>query len=393
MIEELKKLRLCQGLGDDRLEQLAEHAKFQIIEKEQVIAKEGEAAKHFFVLIKGDVEVSKHVEYSPDGDHVIAKLNPGELIGEMALLEDKPRSATITAKKASVLIKFNIKEIRDDISLLSLLSKNIATDLSSRLRHTNQVTVKSLEDKLVEAKARVGLGLFMIAILWFMALYSLSLSLLSHYQKDISNGALISSTILIILSCALFTTMIKGHYSLKRFGLTFDNCKQDILEALILSLPVLFACLAIKAIYLASIGQTSITALISPKDLFTSKTGFNPQLYVMSGLAYLLLVPIQEFIARGAMQSTFMQLLPEHNRVSKWHAIILANVIFAMAHAHTNLAFAIGSFILGLFWGWLYQRQQSLFGVIASHLFVGGFILFAMGLPSEILLFPHINAG
>ncbi|HGC5656427.1 hypothetical protein SFB48_01050 [Legionella pneumophila] len=49
-------------------------------------------------------------------------------------------------------------------------------------------------------------------------------------------------------------------------------------------------------------------------------------------------------------------------------------------HTHLGLTFASLTFIAGLFWGWLFHRQKSLLGVSVSHVILGVWSLFIVGL-------------
>ncbi len=55
--------------------------------------REGEAGSEMFVVQSGGVRIAKHVA---NGERVIATLGPGEFLGEMAILNGKPRTATAT---------------------------------------------------------------------------------------------------------------------------------------------------------------------------------------------------------------------------------------------------------------------------------------------------------
>ena len=66
------------------------------LKKGEVLLVDGEVSRNVYWLESGAIEVSK-------GGRRIGKLRPGEFIGEMGVLESRPRSATATASKASVL--------------------------------------------------------------------------------------------------------------------------------------------------------------------------------------------------------------------------------------------------------------------------------------------------
>lgn len=73
----------------------------------EVIAREGGPADKFFVLVEGEVEVARA------GGGPVATLGPGHFFGEMAILRDAPRSATITAVKPSKLLAMEHDAFRD----------------------------------------------------------------------------------------------------------------------------------------------------------------------------------------------------------------------------------------------------------------------------------------
>ncbi|MCY1379099.1 CPBP intramembrane metalloprotease [compost metagenome] len=84
---------------------------------------------------------------------------------------------------------------------------------------------------------------------------------------------------------------------------------------------------------------------------------------------YVLLSPVQEFVARGLMQGALTRML-----TGRWvplQAILVSNAVFSISHQHLGLGYALAVFVPGLFWGWLYHRHGSLLGVCVSHAIIG----------------------
>ncbi|MDP1794670.1 MAG: cyclic nucleotide-binding domain-containing protein [Acidimicrobiales bacterium] len=82
-------------LDDDVLSELAGRVQRRRVREGVAVVRQGEAADAFFVVRRGSFDV---VERGPDGeDRLIRRLSPGESFGEIALLERRPRTATVRA--------------------------------------------------------------------------------------------------------------------------------------------------------------------------------------------------------------------------------------------------------------------------------------------------------
>jgi signal transduction histidine kinase len=94
-IQDLRKSPLFQGLSDAELKQLMAMAEPVPLRAGDVLIKQGEPGDAAYVLLKGDFEVQKQ---SGQSLIKIDVRNPGDVVGEMALLSQAPRSATVIAK-------------------------------------------------------------------------------------------------------------------------------------------------------------------------------------------------------------------------------------------------------------------------------------------------------
>jgi CRP/FNR family cyclic AMP-dependent transcriptional regulator len=90
-VQALKRAPLFEGLSKKELTELARVTEDLEIEAGEVLCKEGETGQEFFVIVEGETDVTTN------GKRVAAR-GGGDFVGEIALLEDTKRTATVTAK-------------------------------------------------------------------------------------------------------------------------------------------------------------------------------------------------------------------------------------------------------------------------------------------------------
>jgi len=107
----------------------------------EVIFKEGVAGDAFYVLYSGEVKISKLIDKKEEREKVLAKLSPGEFFGEMALFDDRPRSASAVATVQSKVLLIKREDfkglLKRETQIASSLLSSIIRIISGRLRETN----------------------------------------------------------------------------------------------------------------------------------------------------------------------------------------------------------------------------------------------------------------
>ena len=72
--------------------------------------------------------------------------------------------------------------------------------------------------------------------------------------------------------------------------------------------------------------------------------------------------------------------VPVRTTSASW-AVLLSTLMFTQIHLHLTPAYAIAVFFPSLFWGALYARHRTLVGVSVSHILIGIYVAFFLGLP------------
>src|ERR1043166_3970472 len=97
----LEDSKLFSRLGPNEVTALRRVACEQTFSAGKEIFKEGDAGDGVYVVKDGMVQISAGV--GQDVQHVFSQVGPGDIFGEMAVLEDKPRSATAVARKETAV--------------------------------------------------------------------------------------------------------------------------------------------------------------------------------------------------------------------------------------------------------------------------------------------------
>lgn len=134
--DQLRRYSLFGGLIDGQLEWLIGRVQVVSVASGETIMREGERGDRLYCIVEGEVEVLRR---EAEGvNTVIARLGPGETIGEMELIDMMPRSATVMALAPCTLYALALKDIlalqREDLPAFTLVVMNLARDLSRRLR-------------------------------------------------------------------------------------------------------------------------------------------------------------------------------------------------------------------------------------------------------------------
>jgi hypothetical protein len=149
--EILRRIPLFQHMTYKELLGILGTARGRQFQRGDAVIREGEAGDELFVLFRGKVQVTK-------GEMAIATLKAGGHFGEMGLVDQAPRSATVTALEETSAVSIDrdslLKLMRRDSVLAVKLLWSFVQVLSERLRNTNEA-LTGLKSELDRARTAV----------------------------------------------------------------------------------------------------------------------------------------------------------------------------------------------------------------------------------------------
>ncbi|MFQ5954255.1 MAG: Crp/Fnr family transcriptional regulator [Kiloniellales bacterium] len=133
---------LLHHLPAETLENLSRYVRLQKFAKGDVIVQKGAAGSGMMAVVEGRVKIST---VSPDGKEIILDfINPGEVFGEIALLDKRERTADAIAMEACRVLVLERREFLPFLERHPKTCIKLLSVLCGRLRHTNQLIEDSL---------------------------------------------------------------------------------------------------------------------------------------------------------------------------------------------------------------------------------------------------------
>ncbi len=139
IIDFLLTIPIFDGCTSHQLQLIAGHMNYITVNKDELLFKEGDKGSYVCFVVEGTLDVIKQTNFG--GEMVIAKLRKGRSIGEMALIDHTPRSASVKAMEDCTMLTLS----NDSFELLLdespkagiIILKGIARLLSLNMRKTS----------------------------------------------------------------------------------------------------------------------------------------------------------------------------------------------------------------------------------------------------------------
>ena len=133
-IELLERVPLFAGVPDAGLEEIARIVDEVDVPAGTALTHEGRHEGYFFIIVSGTVRIER-------GGQTINTIGPGDFLGEIALLDGGPRTATATTETPCLLLSMTHERFFDLIDSSASVRKAIIESVGQRLRGLDEESV------------------------------------------------------------------------------------------------------------------------------------------------------------------------------------------------------------------------------------------------------------
>ncbi len=130
----VEKIPFFRKLSLNQVKQVLHAGQMTTYDEGQMVCKDGDKSTAMYILLAGELAIK-------DGDTELARIRPVDIVGEMGLITNEPRCATIEAVKSATLLtigKIHLEVLlKNDIDMALKVYKNMLDSLSQKLRDNN----------------------------------------------------------------------------------------------------------------------------------------------------------------------------------------------------------------------------------------------------------------
>lgn len=126
-VAKLRGVSFFDGFSDDELARVVELAEEVDAEQGALLMEQGRVGQECYVILEGSAGVFFGGEHG-------ATLQPGSMVGEMALVDHRPRTASVVAETPMKLLAFDTKAFRKLLEEMPKAHDRVMTILSARLK-------------------------------------------------------------------------------------------------------------------------------------------------------------------------------------------------------------------------------------------------------------------
>ncbi|MBL8101455.1 MAG: cyclic nucleotide-binding domain-containing protein [Anaerolineales bacterium] len=134
-----------KGLTERELQEMAALSHICIYPPEYTLCHEGAYEEVFYIIADGIATISKNIS-EQDGERILRIASKGDLVGEMALIQNVPRSATVRTLTNCTVLEMDKKSFETMLSRSPSMAINIIRTTLDRIRENDQIAIQDLQN-------------------------------------------------------------------------------------------------------------------------------------------------------------------------------------------------------------------------------------------------------
>ena len=143
--EKIALLRIAfKGLEDSELQEIAALTEFRTYPPDHILCHEGAYEDVFYIVAKGSVIISKKIG-DEEGERVLRIGGKGDLVGEMALIQNAPRAATVRTTTECTVLEMKKQDFETILSRSPRMAIDIIRITLDRMRANDKIAIEELQ--------------------------------------------------------------------------------------------------------------------------------------------------------------------------------------------------------------------------------------------------------
>ncbi|MEL6152297.1 MAG: cyclic nucleotide-binding domain-containing protein [Chloroflexota bacterium] len=352
----MRRSEVFENIPNEQLREILLASTVETHKDGTAIVVEGDSSRSFYLILEGQVDVVRADPVSGQ-EFVVRTLDAGDEFGELSLVMNEKRSATIRANGEVCVLGLSVaalEDLRDESGddAYSHLMYNLANQIGEKLIRTDEVAVDTLRAELERARDQVAMAQFIVFVTVVMTIYAFSTAFVGLAEDNLFIADTFSNLSILVSIGAFVWLVVRSPYKLDMFGLSIPkNLLQHIGSSLLWTAGFMVVSTAIKWVMIQAIpAYANVPLFFLPWEDYPEFAEVTAKFSISLMIAYIILSPIQEIMARGVMQGSLTKFF-EHIGGKHVLAIIISNGLFAAAHLHLSPVFAVITFVIGCLWG------------------------------------------
>ena len=140
--------QMFPGMEEDDLVEMTSVAEPRTYPADTVLCREGQVESTFYAIVSGEVEVVKRLD--DETEEVINRPGAGNFVGEIALVQEGPRTATVRTIKTTTVLEIDRDSFLGLLHCHASMAVRIMLRITPRLRDIDLTTIAHLREKNAE---------------------------------------------------------------------------------------------------------------------------------------------------------------------------------------------------------------------------------------------------